>query len=59
MNTKDQETVQHLISWIETSTCHAYPIIHFTGSKQDCEEWRSQSNFPHTMKVCSEIPASY
>lgn len=25
-----------VISWIETSSVHAYPIVHFTGTEAEC-----------------------
>lgn len=40
-----------LISWVKTSSVHSYPVTHFTGSREECEARRAQSNFPAAMQI--------
>ena len=50
-----------LYTWIETSAAHAYPSMHFTGTREECETRREMSNFPERMKICpaNQLPQGY
>ena len=39
-------------SWTHTSTVHAYPTRHFTGTYADCDAWVSRRNCPEQFEIC-------
>jgi hypothetical protein len=46
-----QTTDCALVSWVKTSTVHAYPVVHFRGSWDACESRRVQNNFPQFLST--------
>jgi hypothetical protein len=50
----------YLVSWVVTSTVHAYPVVLFTGTEAACQLRRSQTNFPESLCIyAGEIPSAY
>lgn len=48
-----------LYSWVKTSSAHAYPVRHFSGTWEECEKRRAQSNFPESMGIADCLPPAY
>jgi len=50
-----------LYSWVSTSSAHAYPVVHYTGTRAECEARRIGSNFPESLRVvpCDSLPHAY
>lgn len=40
-----------LVSFVHTSTAHAYPVTQFKGTWADCEQRRVETDYPQKMRT--------